>query len=195
MTAMKTPARAMTALLLGVLTPVAALAHPGHAEVGAGFMAGLLHPLTGLDHVMMILAVSIWAAQLQPAGRAVVAVSLGVFVAIGALAPVAPPAGPALECAIALTVIGAGILLAAGRRWPLWITAAVAALFALVHGFAHGAEDPANSALYVPGLVVATSGLALAASFLAAQLQARSVWLRLIGVLGAVTGAAALFNY
>ncbi len=68
------------------------------------------------------------------------------------------------------------------------------ALFALIHGFAHGAEGPATSARYVPGLVVATAGLALAASFLAARLQTHRAWLRLVGVLAALTGAVALFN-
>jgi urease accessory protein len=195
MNSMNRPAtRVVTALLLGGLTPVAAMAHPGHVEAGAGFMAGLLHPLSGLDHVLMIVAVSLWAAQLKSAGRAAVAASLGVFVAIGALTPVAPLAGPGLEVAIALTVIGAGILLAAGRRWPLWATASFAALFALIHGFAHGAEGPAASSLYVPGLVTATAGLALIVSFLAARLQTHRAWLRLVGVLGAIAGTAALFN-
>jgi urease accessory protein len=196
MNSMNRPAaRTAIALLLGALTPVAALAHPGHVEVGAGFVAGLMHPLSGLDHVLMIVAVSLWAAQLPAMGRVVVAASLGLFVAIGALAPVAPPAGPGLEAAIALTVIGSGILLAIGRRWSLPVTAAFAALFALIHGFAHGAEGPAaGSSLYVPGLVAATVGLALLVSFVAARLQARRGWLRIAGVLGAITGTAALFN-
>lgn len=187
------PLRILTTLL-ATLTPMAAFAHPGHDGAGAGFVAGLLHPLTGIDHVLMIVAVSAWAAQLQPAGRVTIAACLGLFVAIGALAPVAPPAGRGLEAAIALTVIGSGVLLAAGRRWPLWITACSAALFALVHGFAHGAEGPATSTRYVPGLVTATAGLALIVSFLAARLQAQRGWLRLLGVLGALTGTAALFN-
>ncbi len=190
--------RNVTTLLLAALTPVAALAHPGHDGVGAGFMAGLMLPLTGADHVLMIVAVSAWAAQLKPAGRVIIAACLGLFVAIGALAPVAPPAGPGLEAAIALTVMGSGILLAMGRRWPLWATASFAALFALIHGFAHGAEGPATSSRYVPGLVVATAGLALAVSFLAARLQAHRVWLRIAGALsaigGVVAGSLALFN-
>jgi urease accessory protein len=190
----KTTFRAAATLLLGVLTPVAALAHPGHAEAGAGFMAGLMHPLSGLDHVLMIVAVSIWAAQLQPMGRVVIAASLALFVAIGALAPVAPPAGAGLEMAIALTVLGSGILLAAGRRWPLWAAASFAALFALIHGFAHGAEGPSANVGYVPGLVAATAGLALAVCFLAARLQAHRGWLRLVGILGAIAGTGALLN-
>jgi urease accessory protein len=156
-------------------------------------MAGLLHPLGGVDHVLMIVAVSAWAAQLQPAGRMAVAACLGLFVAIGAMVPAATLAGRGLEVAIALTVIGAGMLLALGRRWPAWITSGVAAVFALVHGFAHGAEGPAGSSSYVPGLVVATSGLALLVSLIAARLQAQRTGLRWLGLLGAAGGSVVLF--
>jgi urease accessory protein len=187
--------RILTTLALVALAPMTALAHPGHDGIGAGLMAGLMHPLSGLDHVLMILAVSAWAAQLQPAGRLTVAACLGLFVAIGALAPAATMvAGRGLEAAIALTVIGAGLLLAVGRRWPVWVTASVVALFALVHGLAHGAEGPATSNSYVPGLVVATAGLALLVCWLTARLQPHRAWLRFCSAAGAVTGTLALFN-
>lgn len=186
--------RTLAMLVPAALTPAIASAHPGHAGIGAGFMEGLMHPLTGLDHVLMIVAVSAWAAQLRPAGRITVAACLGLFVALGALLPASAVAGRGLEIAIALTVVGAGILLAAGRRWPVWITAAVAALFALVHGLAHGAEGPAAGSSYVPGLIVATTGLALLVSRLAAALQSQRRWLRLCGAMGAAGGALALFN-
>jgi len=182
-----------TTLLLATLAPTAALAHPGHG-IDAGFMAGMAHPLTGLDHVLMIVAVSAWAALLKPAERIGIAACLGAFVAIGALAPWSPVAGSTLEAALALTVIGAGVLLAVGRRWPVWATSSLAALFALIHGFAHGAEGPAASPLYVPGLVVATAGMALMVSFLAAKLPAHRDWPRALGVLSAAAGATALFG-
>ena len=94
----------------------------------------------------------------------------------------------------ALTVIGAGILLAIGRRWPTWATAALAALFALIHGLAHGAEGPGTGSSYVPGLVAATSGLAALVSFVAAPLQRHRMWLRCCGTASAIGGALALFN-
>lgn len=195
MKAMNQPRRKTlaTTLLLATLAPTIAIAHPGHGA-GAGLLAGVMHPLTGLDHVLMIVAVSAWAALLQPAGRVAIAACLGAFVAIGALAPLAPASDPGLEAAIALTVIGSGVLLAVGRRWPLWATGSLAALFALLHGFAHGAEGPATSPLYVPGLVAATMGLALAVSFLAARLQTHRGWLRAAGLVGAAAGGVALFN-
>lgn len=177
---------ALTAL---ALTPGLAMAHPGHG-IGDNLAAGLLHPLGGLDHVLMIVAVSAWAALLQPAGRAIVAASLALCVGIGAVLPV--PAGAALEAAIALTVVGAGVLLAVGRKWPLWATSLLAATFALVHGFAHGAEGPGINAAYVAGLMAATGLLALLVSTLAARLQARSLWLRLSGLASAAMGVVAL---
>lgn len=179
---------------LCVLAPTAALAHPGHDGASAGFMAGLMHPLSGLDHVLMIVAVSAWAALLPWRQRYVVAACLGIFVAVGALLPFAPSPGPALEVAIALTVVGSGVVLALGKRWPLWATGLLGAAFALIHGFAHGAEGPAGSALYVPGLAVATSALALGVSLLAARLQPAPAWLRAGGAVTAAFGAAAILG-
>jgi urease accessory protein len=181
--------KATSILLLLAALPGTALAHPGH-EAGANLMAGLLHPLTGLDHVLMIVAVSAWAALLAPAGRVTVAASLAVFVGIGALLPIG--GGAALEATIALTVVGSGILLAVGRRWPLWATAVLAACFALIHGFAHGTEGPGRSGLYVTGLMVMTGVLALIVSFVAARLRSRPLWLRATGLASAALGMAAM---
>jgi urease accessory protein len=180
---------AVAAMLLATLAPATAFAHPGH-NAGEHLIAGVLHPLTGLDHVLMIVAVSAWAALLATKGRILVAGCLALFVGTGALLPVG--GGPALEAAIAMTVIGAGMLLAVGRRWPLWATGALGALFALVHGFAHGAEGPANSFAYVAGLMLATAALALLVSFLAALLQSRPMWLRAAGLASAALGTGAL---
>jgi urease accessory protein len=90
-------------------------------------------------------------------------------------------------------VIGAGMLLAFGRRWPLWAASIVAALFATIHGFAHGAEGPADSLAYVPGLALATGGFALGVSSAAALLKSHRGWFRAVGVLGAALGATAMF--
>lgn len=182
------PRVAALALVTALASP-AAIAHPGH-DVGANFVEGLMHPLGGLDHLLMIIAVSAWASLLAPRGRVFVAASLAAFVGIGALLPVG--GGAALEAAIALTVVGAGMLLALGRRWPLWATGLTSAAFALIHGFAHGAEGPAQSAAYVTGLIATTAVLALLVSFAAASLQERRVLLRIGGALGAAAGAWAL---
>lgn len=176
-------------VLLAALAPGVASAHPGHG-FSDNLLQGLVHPLGGLDHLLMILAVSAWAAPLRPAGRVVIAACLALAVGIGALLPV--PAGALLETAIALTVVGAGLLLALGRRWPLWATGLLSAGFALVHGFAHGTEGPGGSMAYVTGLVLATGALALIVSFLTARLKARGVWLRMAGAVSSAVGVVAL---
>lgn len=181
------PILSVAALLLA--SP-AALAHPGEGSHAGHLAAGMLHPLTGLDHVLMIVAVSAWSALLPLHGRLAVAASLALFVGIGALLPVG--AGPVLESAIALTVVGSGLLLAIGRRMPLWASGTLAAGFALIHGFAHGAEGPAHAGFYVPGLVISTALLAALATMAAARLSAHATLLRFAGAASAVVGAAAL---
>lgn len=178
--------------LAALLGSSAAFAHPGH-EAGTTLLAGLLHPLSGLDHVLMIVAVSAWAALLPLSGRMLVVACLALFVTLGAALPLAP-AGAGLEMALALTVIGSGMLLALGRHMPLWAAGLLAGGFALVHGFAHGTEGPAESGLYIPGLAIATAGLSLLVSFAAASLQQRVAVLRAAGCLGALGGLAALFG-
>lgn len=179
----------LSSALLAVLLPGVALAHPGHGE-GSHLVEGVLHPLSGLDHLLMLTAISAWAAQLQPTGRVLVSLCLALFVGIGASLHAA--GGPLLEMAIALTVIGAGVLLAVGRHWPLWASGLLAAAFASIHGLAHGAEGPPNSTAYVAGLLLATGGYALTISFIAARLQSHRAWWRAAGVLSAATGGAAL---
>ncbi|MDQ2639902.1 MAG: HupE/UreJ family protein [Pseudomonadota bacterium] len=181
------PVLSLAALLLA--SP-AALAHPGEGSHAGHLMAGMLHPLTGLDHVLMIVAVSAWSALLPMHGRIAVAACLALFVGVGALLPVG--GGPLLESAIALTVVGSGLLLAIGRRAPLWASGALAAGFALIHGFAHGAEGPAQSGLYVPGLVISTALLAALVSQAAVRLSAHASFLRIAGAASAAVGAAAL---
>ncbi len=181
--------RSLFPALLAALLPGVALAHPGHGE-GSHLIEGVLHPLTGLDHLLMLTAISAWAAQLQPTGRVLVSLCLALFVGIGATLHAGGSA--LLEVAIALTVIGAGVLLAVGRRWPLWASGLLASAFASIHGLAHGAEGPAHSMAYVAGLLVATGGYALTISFIAARLQSHRVWWRAAGALSAATGGAAL---
>jgi urease accessory protein len=189
MSTRKTFHRSTAAVLLACLAPATAIAHPGH-EFSQHLIAGLQHPLGGLDHLLLIVAMGAWAGLMAAAGRIVIAFSLALFVGVGALLPIG--GGALLEAAIALTVVGAGALLALGKRWPLGRIAALAAAVALIHGIAHGAEGPASDASYVIGLMLATGTLSIAASFAAAHLQKRKTWLRAAGIASAATGLIAL---
>jgi urease accessory protein len=137
-----------TAVLLAAGVP--ALAHPGHHEMG--FVDGMLHPLTGVDHLLALLAAGIWSVRQRRAEglhlRAQPAPSLAlpaVFVAMMGAGAAAGMAGlhiPGLESGIALTVLLTGALVAAAVRLPAWAGAALLGSFAVLHGNAHGLELP-----------------------------------------------------
>lgn len=176
---------ALLALSYALVAPGTALAHPFH-DAG-DLAAGMMHPLSGADHVLMIVAVSAWAALLPGRGRVMVAACLSLFVGLGALLPVGN--GVAVEIAIAITVMGAGMLLAMGRRLPLGLTTALTAAFAIVHGIAHGAEAPGGAGVaYVAGLMFSTGVLALSVSFVGARLHGHRHWWRAAGIASALAG-------
>lgn len=142
-----------------------AAAHPGHVHspTGSGFESGFFHPFLGLDHLLAMFAVGLLATQLG--GRAIGALPtafLGMMVA-GGLLGMTGITLPGLEIGIALTVVGLGIALAYGKKYPLVIATIVIGLFGLLHGHAHGAEMPGSHqpALYAAGFVLSTAALHL----------------------------------
>ena len=152
-------AAATAAGLVAAATP--ALAHTGVGPHMHGLAAGLAHPLGGIDHVLAMVAVGLWAGI--AGGRAAFAWPAA-FVAAMAGAAVLGMAGfalPGLEAGIALSVVALGSLVALGARAPLALGAAACALFAVSHGWAHGAEMPADAAgaAYGMGFVAATAAL------------------------------------
>lgn len=150
---------------LGALLPPLAYAHVGvghvHIEDVSGFMQGLMHPISGLDHVCAMLAVGLWSAQMG--GRSVWVVPL-TFVGVMALGGALPMLGislPFVELGIVLSVLLLGVLIAASIRLPLWLSSSMVGLFALWHGHAHGAEMPAVAAgmAYALGFMMTTASL------------------------------------
>lgn len=126
---------------------------------GAGLMAGLTHPFVGLDHLLAMFAVGIWAGQLG--GRAVWLIPL-TFVSVMAVAATLASFGlllPLMEPAIACSVLVLGLLIAGSVRLPTSVCALLVSLFAVFHGYAHGLELPqaASPILYGAGFVLATA--------------------------------------
>jgi urease accessory protein len=149
-------AAASLALAVSVGLPTIASAHPGH-EATPGFIHGFLHPLGGLDHILAMVAVGLFAARLG--GRALWLVPAS-FVATMAAAGVAGMAGlalPYVEAGIALSLVVLGAAIAFEITMPVAAAMGLVALFAVFHGHAHGAEMPETM-----------SGLAYGAGFLAA---------------------------
>ncbi|MET0136946.1 MAG: HupE/UreJ family protein [Sphingobium sp.] len=162
-----------------------ALAHPGHQE--SGLVAGLLHPLTGMDHLAAMLMVGLWAGL--AAGRALwllpaafLSAMLGGF-GFGILAQTG---GSEAELLIILSVLALGGAVALKLHAPLVLAAGLAGLFGFAHGMAHGLESPGGEAAFTfaGGFLVATAALHFAGLALARYVPAG--WVRGIGI--AVTG-------
>lgn len=143
---------------IGATAP--ALAHTGHGDAH-GFIAGFVHPAGGLDHVLAMVAVGLFAAHLG--GRALWAVPAA-FVALmaaGGALGINGVAVPFVETGIALSVVVFGLVLAMGLALPVGVAMGLVGFFAIFHGHAHGAELPAGAsgAAYAAGFVLATAAL------------------------------------
>jgi urease accessory protein len=154
--------RAMLAALSAVFVfaPAMAFAHSGHGDT-SGLTHGFSHPITGIDHVLAMVAVGVLAAQLG--GRALWLVPLG-FVGIMAVAGALGMAGiplPFSEVGISLSVIALGLAVALRLSPPELAAMALVGFFAVFHGHVHGAEMPAaaSGVPYAVGFVGATAML------------------------------------
>jgi len=177
----KTLHRALLAAMT-LLTALPAAAHPGHGT-GSGFLAGLLHPVTGIDHLLALLAVGLWSRQ-QRHG-VVLAPTFLVLMALGA-ASAGGVVLPALELSIAATVLLLGALAACApelqRRVPPSIAVATVGACAFVHGLAHGNEL---------GGTASSAGFLLASALL--MLAGAATGERLRRLVGAAIGSAGVW--
>lgn len=168
-----------------------ASAHTGDHAV-TGFVSGLAHPFMGLDHLFAMIAIGLWAAQ--QGGRALWAVPAAFVAAMlagGGLAGSGITL-PHVETGIAASVLVLGLLIATQRQWAVTAGMALAAGFALFHGYAHGLEMPlaASPMLYALGFVLATVTLH-GAGILGRLAGRRAVELAGAGI--AATGLALIF--
>ncbi|WP_229417167.1 HupE/UreJ family protein [Massilia sp. Root418] len=138
----------------------AGVAAPAAAPAGwlAMFQTGFAHPFSGFDHLLAMLSVGIWSARQQQGGTLPL-VFLGAML-LGALSGVAGATIPGLEAGMAATVVLAGALVAVAARLPLAAGAALIAVFAVLHGNAHGHELPAAGSAF--GFLAASGLLMLA---------------------------------
>jgi urease accessory protein len=147
----------LTAILL--LAP-SAFAHPQKGEA-VGFLTGFRHPISGLDHVLAMIAVGLWGAQLGSPAIWVLPVAFPMVMAVGGMLGLMGVPLPGVEYGIALSAIMLGAAVMFEVRPPLGIAAALVGFFAIFHGHAHGTElPPGQSALlYSMGFVIATGTL------------------------------------
>ncbi|SEM88016.1 urease accessory protein [Pseudomonas sp. ok272] len=172
-----------------LLSPALAFAHPGHGD--NGLLAGISHPLGGLDHLLAMLAVGLWAAQQQGAARWALPCTFVASMLMGGLLGFEGLNLPALEGAIAASVLALGLAVALAVRPPLGLAMAATALFALCHGVAHGLELPDMSSpwTYATGFIAATALLHAAGYAVVRTLpRAAAPLVRVAGAASAATG-------
>ncbi|MCA8931545.1 MAG: HupE/UreJ family protein [Rhodospirillaceae bacterium] len=154
----------MSRLSLLLAAGLALIAVPAWAHTGAGptsgLLAGLGHPLGGLDHVLAMVAIGILAAQ--QGGRSLWLIPLAFLAMLavgGAMGAYGVPL-PLVETGIVGSVIVLGMVVAVGRHMSLAASMALAGVFAVFHGHAHGTEMPVPSGLdYAAGFMLATAAL------------------------------------
>lgn len=149
------------ALLILLGASGTACAHSGHGA--SGLVTGLLHPFSGMDHFLAMLAVGMWAGQ--NGGRKVwlLPALFMAMLATGAVVALNYPLLPLIEPGIAASVLVLGFVVARSLRLPVLPSVALTALFGLLHGYAHGVEIPGaiEPAAYALGFLVSTAALHL----------------------------------
>ncbi len=134
-----------------------------HVDAGqsTGFLTGLLHPVSGLDHVLAMVAVGLWGAQLGAPAIWLLPVTFPIAMALGGFLGLVGIPLPGVEVGIAVSAILLGAALLTERRFPLYAATALVGFFAIFHGHAHGTELPPGESglLYSLGFVVATGCL------------------------------------
>jgi len=148
----------IAALGLALAAPV--FAHTA-GEPAAGFLAGLAHPVTGLDHIVAMVAVGLWGAQLGAPALWILPVVFPLVMALGGLLGLLGIPLPGVEIGIAASALMLGGAVMSGKRWPIAVAAIAVGFFAIFHGHAHGTELPAGQSalLYSVGFVIATGCL------------------------------------
>jgi urease accessory protein len=138
--------------------PSAALAHTGIGDT-AGFMHGFSHPVSGVDHILAMVAVGVFAYQLGGRALWMVPATFVLVMAAGGALGIAGVGIPYIEVGIALSVVILGAVIALGVKAPVAVAMAIVGVFAIFHGHAHGAEMPADTsgAMYAAGFMLGTA--------------------------------------
>lgn len=185
-------------LAAGIALTVSALSSPAMAHVtnasGGGFAHGFSHPFSGLDHILAMVAVGMWASQLGRPAYLILPLTFPLVMTAGAALGIAGMPLPWVELGIAASVLILGALVALAVKPSLAVSVALIGLFALMHGHSHGTELPqaASPAAYAAGFLIAT--LALHVVGLAVGETSRGLFARVgLRAAGAAIAAAGVF--
>ena len=155
-------AAATVLLLVALALPSDAFAHIVKGEA-IGFVSGFEHPISGFDHIIAMVAVGLWGAQLGMPAIWLLPVTFPLVMSFGGFLGLIGVPLPGSEIVIALSGVCLGAAVLTEFRPPLWVAAVLVGTFGLFHGYAHGAELPPgqNALLYSLGFVLATGLLHL----------------------------------
>ncbi len=185
--------------LLAIMTP--AMAHIGveyHSDLG--FFSGFMHPIGGMDHMVVMLCVGLWSALAAP--RANLSLLWGPagfasMLLVGALMGLNGFAIPAVEPMIAVSLLVIGLLVVTRLQVPGFFAAILVGIFAVFHGLAHGYElaGSASAVNTLAGMLTATVLLHVVGLGLGWRLRQHSVWIsRAVGTTVAVLGSVMLLQ-
>jgi len=186
---------------MGLAGASQALAHVPQGQT-QGLLTGLAHPLSGLDHMLAMIAVGLWGAQLGPPALWLLPVTFPLVMSIGGFLAQVGVRVPGVEVGVALSALLLGLMVAFEAKPKLPLAAALVAVFAIFHGHAHGSEMPldASGFEYGIGFMLATSVLHAAGFFIGMLIGLSTRVLgynlyRLAGGLASVAGLALLLGY
>jgi urease accessory protein len=176
-----------------LLVPERALAH-ATGDVAGGLASGFLHPISGLDHVVAMVAVGLWGCQLRKAAIWILPVTFPIVMAFGGVLGVRGIPMPPVEIGIALSAIVLGAVVALAARPPLWVAAVIVGVFAVFHGYAHGVELPGSAAplAYGAGFVL-TTGMLHVCGITIGTIHRWPAGARVVRVCGAVVAAVGVY--
>lgn len=188
-----------TFVVLLVFAPAVALAHTGHDDA-SGLARGFVHPMTGIDHVLAMVAVGLLASQFGGRALWLVPLSFVVAMAIAGVIGMAGIVAPVAEVGIGVSVVVLGLAIAFKLRPPTFVAMTVVGFFALFHGYAHGTELPDGvvGLSFALGFLLATALLHSSGVGLGLLMQRQASCRRLIQACGgamALVGVAALASF
>ncbi len=165
----------------------------GHGEVGVS------HSIMGLDHIIAMLGVGIWAHQLLKPSIWILPLVFLIAMASGSILGIGATPLYSVEIVIAFSGVFLGMFIAMDEKFPLWISIPVIFIFALFHGYAHGVELPANSdaLLYIIGFSIMALFLMLLGIYISKILKKpfyKIIGTRIIGILIIVIAGIVLVN-
>ena len=154
------PGMALLILASALLAPATVLAH-NPAGVAGGFASGFMHPLAGVDHILAMVAVGIWGAQLGAPAIWALPIAFPLVMSVGGAMGVRGVPLVGVEIGIAASALLLGLMIFSEARPPLAAAALLVGFFAIFHGYAHGTELPhaANPLAYGVGFIIATGML------------------------------------